>query len=151
MWEIGPKDKVVYLYAHPMNILLGFHKKINTNYDTLANGNPHYAWYLECDVGIDFNDNFIHQDVLNLEKHLDRWWRPNQMNVMCVKYEKLFENEERLYDFLETPPNERISFGEYIPRSTDWTASPHHEQLKKTYETLIKKYEEKPDYEIFRP
>tara|TARA_Y100001937_G_scaffold125917_1_gene193854 strand:+ start:248 stop:1072 length:825 start_codon:yes stop_codon:yes gene_type:complete len=150
MWEVAENDKVLYIYSHPMDILLSFHRKINQNYDSWEKGNPHYAQFLECDVSLDFNKNYLYKDLLKLEQHLDRWWRPNQMNSLCIKYEKLFENEALINQFLEVPESEYISFGEFTPRITNWENSNNKEQLKKTYKNLINKYENKPDYEIFR-
>jgi len=37
----------------------------------------------------------------------------------------------------------------YRPRNTDWQKHSQREQLLKTYGTLVEKFKQKPDYELF--
>jgi len=149
LWEIEKQDKVIYLYSHPLNILLSFYEKINDDYEGWAGGNPHYIEFLECDTDEDFNKNYLYNDILNLEKHLDKWWRQNDFDCLCIKYENLYNCESiienfvrgRLYSNVKLPPKRQ--------RKTDWRTHPHKEQLLQTYASVIEKFEQKPDYEIF--
>ena len=149
MWNFEFQDKILYIYSHPLNILLGFHKKVNHNYITWKYGDPHYVDWLECDTEIDFNENYLSKDILNLEKHLDKWWRPQGISCLCIKYEKMFDHQKVIKEFLGLNSNEDFNLGEQKPRKTDWRLSPHKDQLLETYSSVIKKFEEKPDYEIF--
>ena len=148
MWQIAPDDKVVYVYAHPMNVLLGCYRKIDEDYTrNWINGNPHWSAWLEADLDQDFYDTWLSKDVLNLERHLDKWWKhQDKFNILCLKYESLFEHEDVINNFLGFP----ISLPTKKERNTDWLNSPYKEAMSKTYASLIEKYEQRPDYEIFR-
>jgi len=150
MWNFEHKDRILYIYSHPLNILLGFHKKVNDSYNTWKYGDPHYVDWLECDTEIDFNENYLNKDILNLEKHLDKWWRPQGVSCLCIKYEKMFEHQTLIGHFLGLDSDEEFNLGEQKPRKTDWRLSPHKDQLLKTYSSVIEKFEEKPDYQIFK-
>ena len=145
MWEIEPDDKVIYLYAHPLNILMSLCKKINSSPEDWSGGNPHYVEFLECDIEEDFSDNYLHKDILNLERHLDKWWRQKNFNLLCMKYEKIHEYVDVLGEFLGND----LELPEPRKRMTDWTKSPDREKMLETYASLVEKYEHKPDYELF--
>jgi|18_taG_2_1085343.scaffolds.fasta_scaffold00719_13 hypothetical protein len=157
MWEIEEGDKVIYLYSHPLNIVLSYHKKVSHNPEHWTEGNPQYSQFLECDIEKDFIENYLYEDILNLEKHLDNWWKQNNFDLLCIKYEKLHDCQKIIRKFLEGPTrlvkggNRKIDLK--LPpkrkRRTNWTKSAYKELLLKTYTSVIEKYEQKPDYELF--
>tara|TARA_Y100000034_G_C6835603_1_gene377557 strand:- start:193 stop:978 length:786 start_codon:yes stop_codon:yes gene_type:complete len=149
LWEIEPQDKIIYLYSHPLNILFSFYQKINKEYEGWAGGNPHYVEYLECDTDEDFNDNYLYKDVLNLEKHLDKWWRQNDFDCLCIKYESLYDCQSVIEEFIGGVRKNESKLPPYRPRNTDWQKHSQREQLLKTYGTLVEKFKQKPDYELF--
>tara|TARA_Y100000034_G_C6772921_1_gene344910 strand:+ start:69 stop:863 length:795 start_codon:yes stop_codon:yes gene_type:complete len=151
LWEIEESDKIIYLYSHPLNIVLSFCEKININYEDWAHGNPHYVEFLECDTDEDFNDNYLFKDVLNLERHLDKWWRQNDFDILCVKYEKLYECQDIIEKFIGNSTEENhLNLPPYRSRKTDWEKHPNKGQLLQTYASVIEKFEQKPDYEFFQ-
>lgn len=157
MWEIEEGDKIIYLYSHPLNIVLGYYKKVDGAPLDWERGNPQYSQYLECDVEKDFFENYLHEDILNLEKHLDKWWKLNNFDLLCVKYEKLYDCQDIIRKFLEGPTHVakggnreiNIKLPPYKERETNWTLHPDRELLLKTYASVIEKYEQKPDYQLF--
>ena len=62
----------------------------------------------------------------------------------------MFEHQTLIKHFLGVDSDEEFNLGEQKPRKTDWRLSPHKDQLLKTYASVIKKFEEKPDYQIFK-
>ena len=150
MWEIEESDKIIYLYSHPLNIVLSFCEKINSDYTTWMQGLPHYVEFLECDTDEDFNDNYLFKDVLNLERHLDKWWRQNDFDILCVKYEKLYECQDIIEKFIGNSVEENhLNLHPYRSRKTDWEKHPNKGQLLQTYASVIEKFEQRPDYELF--
>ena len=157
MWEIEEGDKVIYLYSHPLDILLSYHKKISNDPSSWKGGMPQYCQFLECDIEKDFFENYLYEDLMKLEKHFDNWWRQNNFDLLCVKYEKLHDCQDIIIKFIEGPTkpvkggNRKINLKlpPKKPRKTDWTKNLHKEQLLKTYASIIDKYEQRPDYELF--
>ena len=157
MWEIEENDKVIYLYSHPLNIVLSYHKKISHSPKDWSEGNPQYSQFLECNINKDFFKSYLHEDILNLEKHLDNWWKQNNFDLLCIKYEKMYDCQDIIRKFLEGPMrpvkggNRKIDLK--LPpkrkRKTNWTKTLHKKQLLTTYASVIDKYEQKPDYELF--
>lgn len=153
MVPIGSRDKVIYIYSHPLNILIGFGNKQLNDPGSWEGGDPHYINYLECDITESFWDNYLYKDILNLERHLDGWWRPHDFNLFCVKYESLHESTPLLNSFLNEGEDFRCSLAlpPYRRRSTDWAQHPDKERMLATYAPLITKFQEKPPYEWVSP
>jgi|TARA_R110000824_G_scaffold64926_1_gene169455 hypothetical protein len=160
MWEIEPQDKVIYLYSHPLNILISYHNKISTNPEHWYKGNPAYVDFLECDIEQDFNENYLYKDILNLERHFDKWWRQNDFDTLCIKYENLYDCQKIIQDFIGAPQaisgeiflhhrKRDIELPPKRSRKTDWTKDPHKDQLIETYASIVEKFNNKPDYELF--
>ena len=159
MWEIEKDDKVIYLYGHPLNILLSFYHKIYEDDTKLAwcRGNPHYVEFLECDIEKDFFEVYLDEDILGLERHLDKWWKKKDFDLLCVKYENLHDTQNIIRKFIEGPTQLTKGGNHEVPlklppkreRKTDWRKNPHKEQLLQTYASVIEKFEQKPPYELF--
>jgi|ETNvirnome_2_300_1030623.scaffolds.fasta_scaffold00162_30 hypothetical protein len=150
MWEIEEDDKVIYLYSHPLNILLSFVQKMKAGPAQWLTGNNHYLELL-CDTSEDFLENYLYKDILGLERHLDCWWKQRGIDTLCIKYEKLFQHADDIRNFIKGRGEGEINF-ELPPwrkRKTDWTKDTNKEQLLETYASVIKKYEQKPDCELF--
>jgi hypothetical protein len=162
MWEIEEGDKVIYLYSHPLNIVLSHFRTISgaknhSGRDEWREGDQMWVEFLECDIEKDFIENYLYEDILNLEKHLDNWWKQNNFDLLCIKYEKLHDCQKIIRKFLEGPTrpvkggNRKIDLK--LPpkrkRRTNWTKSEYKELLLKTYAPVVNKYEQKPDYELF--
>ena len=135
-------------------MVLAFHKKITLSPLTWYQGHHHYV-ELGCNTNESFMENYLTKDVLNLEKHLDTWWTQKDVDVLCIKYESLYDCQEVIKSFVEGPTatnpkiNYRFELAPYKARKTNWKESIHKEQLLETYAKVIEKYEQRPDYEIF--
>ena len=151
MWGIKEDDKIIYLYAHPLNILLSFYNKVEDNPDSWTNGFHHYVELL-CNTDESFMDMYLHKDILNLERHLDCWWRQRDFDILCVKYEHLHEHVDDIARFIEGSGRCEINFQlpPYKKRTTDWRIHPQKELLLKTYASVIEKYEQKSSCELLR-
>jgi hypothetical protein len=152
MWEIEENDKIIYLYAHPLNVLLSFYKKIELGPHSWTEGDHHYIELL-CNTNEPFMETYLYKDVLNLERHLDCWWRTRDFDILCIKYEHLHEHIDNIKTFIEGGRAYEREINFKLPpkrkRSTNWKAHPQKELLLKTYASVIEKYEQKPDYELF--
>tara|TARA_Y100001963_G_scaffold151000_1_gene233090 strand:- start:305 stop:1105 length:801 start_codon:yes stop_codon:yes gene_type:complete len=150
MWELKPLDKIIYLFAHPLSIVNSFYVKISADREAWSEGTPHYVDYLECDVEESFLNMFMDKDVLQLGKHLRKWWRPQSADIMCIKYEKLFDYKDEIENFISAG---RVEYTFTLPpwrkRNTHWKNNPEAPKLVQTYAPLVEEYEKKPDYEIF--
>ena len=150
MWEIEKNDKIIYLYAHPLNILLSFHKKIELTPDSWSSGKYHYIELL-CETNEEFMDHYLYKDVLNLERHIDGWWHQRDFDILCIKYEHIYEHLDDIAAFVKGKGHHEINFRLPLKRerSTDWRTHPQKELLLKTYASVIEKYEQRPEYELF--
>ena len=157
MWEIEENDKVIYLYSHPLNILVSTCTKINGFPSAWPGGHPYYAQFLECNIEKDFFETYLDEDILNLERHLDSWWKKKDFDLLCVKYEKLYDHQQIIREFIEGPTHLVKGGNMKIPlklpprkdRKHDWKKHPNKKQLLQTYASVIEKFEQRPDYELF--
>jgi len=157
MWEIEKNDKVVYLYSHPLNILASYCTKLSDKPEDWRRGNQQYGQFLECDLSKDFFEVYLDEDILRLEKHLDEWWKKKNFDLLCIKYENLYECQQIIREFIEGPTYLVKGGNREIPlvlppkrdRKHDWRKQPNKIKLMQTYASVIEKFEQKPAFELF--
>ena len=85
--------KVVFTFGNPMDIVMSVIKKSRDP----SWGPAHYK-----NMAADWNRNntILSEDVLNLEKMFDAFYQPQTCDTLCVRYETMWHNEDKISEFL---------------------------------------------------
>jgi len=89
------------------------------------------------------------QDVLNYEKMFDNWMRRQSFDLICVRYEALYENAHVVASFFDDrylylkPKQPRTTATQDVSRR-------ELETIRATYGNLARKVEAAPDVTIYR-
>jgi len=87
--------KVIFTFGNPLDIILSVVRKSKTE----GYWGPAHFKNLDADWG-EFGDIFI-RDVLKLENMFDSFYKPQTCDIMCLRYETLWENEDKISEFLD--------------------------------------------------
>lgn len=104
--------------------------------------------FLNCGCSKKFEEVDIYkEDVLNYELMFDSWHQKHNYPVMCLKYEKIYQNINIIKAFLKTD----ISFPKKKKRTTKYADCSKTElkQIKHTYQSLISKVKKVPNVSIY--
>lgn len=87
------------------------------------------------------------EDALNYESMFNSWHQKHNYPIICLRYEKLYENINILNTFLKT----NVSFPKKNRRFTKYSDCSKEElkQIKNTYQSLIEKLQYAPDVSIY--
>ena len=88
-------------------------------------------------------------DILGYERIFDAWTRRQSFDLLCLRYEMLYQNLEILSQFF----GRHVFIPPYRPRRTDCNlGTSEHNLLKiqKNYSRLIEKIKHAPDAMVFR-
>lgn len=92
-------------------------------------------------------DKLLDRDAMNLERHFDRWYRPQGFDCLVVRYETMWNNIEKMRSFLDLPlslPPQR----ERKHKFSDFTPS-EKEKVRKVYGGLREKIMKADDIRAF--
>ena len=86
--------KVIFTFGDPLDIILSVVRKSKTE------GYWGPAHFKNLDANWEeFGDIFI-RDVLKLENMFDSFYKSQTCDIMCLRYETLWENEDKISEFL---------------------------------------------------
>lgn len=98
--QINKKCAVIYVFANPVNVVISL-IKILESLESDAWMREHFD-HLKSEYAEDFY-SIIDCDTLNLEPHFNSWLAEDRLPVAFVRYEKLWENQDKLSAFLGMP------------------------------------------------
>lgn len=133
-----PKDaKVIFIYANPIDIVLSV-RKIPLGWQI-----NHYR-NLKADIN--FYDNTLDFDVLNLGRMFDAYNQKQEFELLMVKYEKLWDVKDEICKFV----GKEISLPEHKERWDGFSTLTDEEKIRiaKTYRPLINRMSELPNIKI---
>ncbi|MEO1027148.1 MAG: hypothetical protein AAFX07_16540, partial [Pseudomonadota bacterium] len=130
--------RAIFLFGDPVAAVLSTRANIYTS-----------VQFSECEAGhLDPNaTDILGNDAMNFERIFDRWMRRQTFDLICVRYETLWENIGIIDAFfgrhLFLPPKrDRTTKIEY--------SDPTTRRIQETYSNLIHKVAEAPDIAIHR-
>lgn len=86
--------KVIFTFGNPLDIILSVVRKSKTE------GYWGPAHFKNLDANWEeFGDIFI-RDVLKLENMFDSFYKPQTCDIMCLRYETMWKNEDKISEFL---------------------------------------------------
>jgi hypothetical protein len=149
--------KAVYLYSNPLNaIVYHFNQRIiGTNFWHIRHcrnmGSDWQKMGMEWDL-VDYLNN--EEDIFQFENHFNAWSKKNNVDypIMLVKYEKIWDNLEKIFKFLDIPISEIGKFPKKIKRGSDWRKLPKITKLNliKMYGKFAKRLKRFPDIKIIK-
>lgn len=90
------KTKMLYTFSNPVNVVLSLLRLWEEW------GEGWIKWHYEhlcADYTHRFED-IVHEDQLGLEKHLDAWLCETRIPIAFIRYETMWENQDKISDFL---------------------------------------------------
>ena len=138
------KCKVVFTFGDPLSIILSV-------YDKSVNdprwGSAHFANF---DANFnDFND-LLKKDVLNLENMFDCFYKEQTCDIICLRYETLWENVDIISNFLGWSfelPEKRERKADLLKKSL---SQKQIDDFNNGYKSLIEKINSAEDAKIWR-
>lgn len=98
--KINTNCSVIYIFADPVNVVLSL-MKIFEELESDKWMREHFE-HLKSKYIEDFY-SIIDHDTLHLEDHLDSWLAETKLPVAFVRYENLWDNQDKLAEFLDIP------------------------------------------------
>ena len=133
-YPVPSSVKFIYLFGNPMQIICSAERKggefLKKHYPHMnANYSSHADIYI--------------RDTMRLAENLRSWQQASWMDVLMLRYETLWDYQEKISDFLGF----EVVLPEYRKRSSDWEAHPKRHELILTYGDLNACIELLPDCE----
>lgn len=134
--------KVIFTFGDPLSIVLSvIDKSKHSNWGPAHYQNLNANWLDHKDI--------LSRDVLNLEKMFDSFYQPQTCSSMCIRYETMWENHDKISDFL--------GFDFKLPEKKERRADRFKKQLsveqritfKENYKTLLEKIKNAEDCKIW--
>ena len=128
--------KVIFTFGDPLDIILSVVRKSKKTHWKEA----HFK-----NMGANKEDlpKIMFEDVLGLERMFDAFYKAQSFDLLCIRYETMWENEDKISDFL--------GFKIRLPKKTARKTFPSkHDKskiqaFKSSYESLITKIEQAED------
>ncbi|MFW6219244.1 MAG: hypothetical protein ACOC33_00120 [bacterium] len=138
--------KCIYLFADPYEIVLSnYDKYLDGKKRNKTNGLNTHFYHLNGD----YNkvDLMLKEDVMNLEKNFDSWYKKNSYPVLTIRYKKMWDNIDKINEYLGTS----IVLPEYKKRKDYWKLLSENEinVFKETYRKLYEKIENAEDIKLW--
>jgi len=134
--------RVIFTFGDPLDIVLSVLRKSR---------DPRWALAHFANLGADWNDfpKIMQQDVLNLENMFDAFYKKQEFDIMCARYETLWDHESEMSDFLE--------FDFKMPEKIERVSNKQRKLLsgdaimtfEKGYSSLIKKINDAENLKIW--
>lgn len=130
--------KVVFLFGNPYNSAISFRKLRRLR-------GVHFRH-----MGKPIKDKrlFVVEDIFGFEELFDDWYRKHEFPLATVRYKTMWENIDKLADFLELDLSD---FPKFKQRRTDWKNLKEIERkkMKETYDRLALKIESAKDFKVW--
>lgn len=133
--------KTIFMFGNITNTIFSLNKLLNIHGVTLFN-NFHSDQFQP-------NEQLYYDDILQLEKHFDAWYRPQKFSCISMRYESLYS--EKTLNALNDYLGFKVKFPPYEKRSTNPIFYPEKNIVDKTYRSLAQKIDAAIDCKIWEP
>ena len=137
--KIDSSYRVVFLFGDPVLSVISTYRTCNQSEQWMLA----HAKHCDCNKEISEID-IINRDDFHYERMFDEWTTTDKFEVLCLRYETLYEN----IDILETFVGRKLNLPPWKKRQTTYNdVSPEVlNKIKETYAALINKVNKFPDY-----
>tara|TARA_A100001011_G_C14132743_1_gene766173 strand:+ start:212 stop:850 length:639 start_codon:yes stop_codon:yes gene_type:complete len=129
--------KVIFTFGDPVNIIVSLMQKSNENYQ--------WGWQHFQNLGAaeewENREDIIEKDILKLENMFDEYYKEQNFDLMCLKYEDFWEPriEEDISDFLGFKFKMPERKNRHAHQLKEFLVDDSLEILEKTYSSLSRK------------
>lgn len=137
--RIDKTYKVIFLFSDPLLSVMSTYRMCNEINSWISKHAQHCGCYKEMD-----KIDIINRDDFNYEKMFDEWTTTDEFEVLCLRYETLYENINILEEFI----GRKLDLPPWKKRQTTYNnVSPElFGKIQKTYAGLVKKVHDFPDF-----
>lgn len=124
--------RYIYTYADPFDVVASIYRKYKNSGREWFQNHSQKLKRPQANVG-----NLFFEDVLGLENHFDAWASADHLNILLIRYDKLWQKSDVISEF--------AGFSVELPKKRDRKSSlsgmdkEKENRLKKTYRRLRKK------------
>lgn len=127
---LGERLRVAFVFGDPYDAVVSIH----------ANLGFEAAYAHAHSDAFEDHDEIFARDLMRLEEHFDRWYRPQGFPFVSVRYDALHEPET--VRVLERHFGIRLNLPPWRKRESRWRTHPRREEMEATYGRLAERVAE---------